>query len=94
MEKRTHNFLKGLGILFAVAAGIGTAVLGYVDRTDWIQVAFYSVAVVAIILWGWHFFLVRWSYRSLVKEDGSQPLRLLKPQVKEAFFGTSLQRTG
>ena len=51
MEKRTHNFLKGLGILFAVAAGIGTAVLGYVDRTDWIQVAFYSVAVVAIIRW-------------------------------------------
>ena len=50
MEKRTHNFLKGLGILFAVAAGIGTAVLGYVDRTDWIQVAFYSVAVVAIVL--------------------------------------------
>ena len=67
MEKRTHNFLKGLGILFAVAAGIGTAVLGYVDRTDWIQVAFYSVAVVAIILWGWHFFLVRWSYRSILK---------------------------
>ena len=64
MEKRTHNFLKGLGILFAVAAGIGTAVLGYVDRTDWIQVAFYSVAVVAIVLWGWHFFLVRWSYQS------------------------------
>ena len=64
MEKRTHNFLKGLGIFFAVAAGIGTAVLGYVDRTDWIQVAFYSVAVVAIVLWGWHFFLVRWSYQS------------------------------
>ena len=64
MEKRTHNFLKGLGILFADAAGIGTAVLGYVDRTDWIQVAFYSVAVVAIVLWGWHFFLVRWSYQS------------------------------
>ena len=64
MEKRTHNFLKGLGIFFAVAAGIGTAVLGYVDRTDWIQVAFYSVAVVAIVLWGWHFLLVRWSYQS------------------------------
>jgi len=94
MEKRTHNFLKGLGILFAVAAGIGTAVLGYVDRTDWIQVAFYSVAVVAIILWGWHFFLVRWSYRSLVKEDGSQPPETAEISVKEAFFGTLLQRTG
>ena len=85
MEKRTHNFLKGLGILFAVAAGIGTAVLGYVDRTDWIQVAFYSVAVVAIVLWGWHFFL----------SDGLINLKLailkkpkmMKAQVKEAFFG-------
>ena len=71
MEKRTHNFLKGLGIFFAVAAGIGTAVLGYVDRTDWIQVAFYSVAVVAIVLWGWHFFLVRWSYQSKSGETNS-----------------------
>ena len=71
MEKRTHNFLKGLGIFFAVAAGIGTAVLGYVDRTDWIQVAFYSVAVVAIVLWGWHFFLVRWSYQSKSGETKS-----------------------
>ena len=40
MEKRTHNFLKGLGILFAVDAGICTAVLGYVDRTDWIPVSY------------------------------------------------------
>ena len=71
MEKRTHNFLKGLGIFFAVAAGIGTAVLGYVDRTDWIQVAFYSVAVIAIVLWGWHFFLVRWSYQSKSGETKS-----------------------
>ena len=86
MEKRTHNFLKGLGILFAVAAGIGTAVLGYVDRTDWIQVAFYSVAVVAIILWGWHFFLVRWSYRSLVKDDGSQPLETTETTSKRGLF--------
>ena len=90
MEKRTHNFLKGLGILFAVAAGIGTAVLGYVDRTDWIQVAFYSVAVVAIILWGWHFFLVRWSYRSLVKEDGSQPPETTETTSKRSLFWYSL----
>ena len=86
MEKRTNNFLKGLGILFAVAAGIGTAVLGYVDRTDWIQVAFYSVAVVAIILWGLHFFLVRLSYRSLVKEDGSKPPETTETTSKRSLF--------
>ena len=70
MEKRTFNFSKGLGIFVAVAAGIGTAVLGYVDRTDWIQVAFYSLAVTALVLWGWHHFSVKWSYSLFAKEKG------------------------
>ena len=70
MEKRFFNFSKGLGIFFALAAGIGTAVLGYVDRTDWIQVVFYSVAVVALVLWGWHHFSIKWSYGlSSTKKD-------------------------
>jgi len=69
MEKRTFNFSKGLGIFFAVAAGIGTAVLGYVDRTDWIQVAFYSIAVTALVLWGWHHFSIKWSFKSDGEKD-------------------------
>ena len=69
MEKRTFNFSKGLGIFFAVAAGIGTAVLGYVDRTDWIQVAFYSIAVTSLVLWGWHHFSIKWSFTSNDEKD-------------------------
>ena len=68
MEKRTFNFSKGLGIFVAVAAGIGTAVLGYVDRTDWIQVAFYSLAVTALVLWGWHHFQLSGHIHSLQKK--------------------------
>jgi ribose transport system permease protein len=63
VQKSTFNFAKGLGIILAIAAGIGTAVLGWVDRTDWVQVAFYSVAVTGLVLWGWHFFIVKWSYK-------------------------------
>ena len=92
MEKRTHNFLKGLGIFFAVAAGIGTAVLGYVDRTDWIQVAFYSVAVVAIVLWGWHFFLVRWSYTSEEKDTNVSSIDETETINKRSLFWDLIAR--
>ena len=92
MEKRTHNFLKGLGIFFAVAAGIGTAVLGYVDRTDWIQVAFYSVAVVAIVLWGWHFFLVRWSYTSEEKDINVSSIDEIETINKRSLFWDLIAR--
>ena len=92
MEKRTHNFLKGLGIFFAVAAGIGTAVLGYVDRTDWIQVAFYSVAVVAIVLWGWHFLLVRWSYTSEEKDTNVSSIDETEKINKRSLFWDLIAR--
>ena len=92
MEKRTHNYVKGLGIFFAVAAGIGTAVLGYVDRTDWIQVAFYSVAVVAIVLWGWHFFLVRWSYTSEEKDTNVSSIDETETINKRSLFWDLIAR--
>ena len=87
MEKRFFNFSKGLGIFFALAAGIGTAVLGYVDRTDWIQVVFYSVAVVALVLWGWHHFSIKWSYGlSSTKKDLEKSNDGLEEQKRSLFF--------
>ena len=87
MEKRIFNFSKGLGIIFAVAAGIGTAVLGYVDRTDWIQVAFYSVAVTALVLWGWHHFSIKWSYKLSEKKIAQSKVMKRKSLLKEVYFG-------
>lgn len=87
MEKRFFNFSKGLGIFFALAAGIGTAVLGYVDRTDWIQVVFYSVAVVALVFWGWHHFSIKWSYGlSSTKKDLEKSNDGLEEQKRSLFF--------
>jgi ribose transport system permease protein len=88
MEKRTFNFSKGLGIFVAVAAGIGTAILGYVDRTDWIQVAFYSIAVTALVLWGWHHFSIKWSYSLFSKEKGIEdaPIEITDENKKRSLF--------
>ena len=88
MEKRIFNFSKGLGIFVAVAAGIGTAILGYIDRTDWIQVAFYSIAVTALVLWGWHHFSVKWSYSLFSKEKGIEdtPIEITDENKKRSLF--------
>ena len=92
MEKRIFNFSKGLGIFFAVAAGIGTAVLGYVDRTDWIQVAFYSVAVTALVLWGWHHFSIKWSYKLSEKKDIPEQTDATEETAKRSLFWELISR--
>jgi hypothetical protein len=87
MEKRIFNFSKGLGIFFAVAAGIGTAVLGYVDRTDWIQVAFYSVAVTALVYGVGIISPLSGPISYLKKKISQSKLMQLKNLLKEVYFG-------
>ena len=87
MEKRTFNFSKGLGIFFALTAGIGAAILGYIDRTDWIQVVFYSFAVTALVLWGWHHFSINWSYGlSFKKTNKEEPSTEIEEDKRSLFF--------
>ena len=60
MRRSSFLFFKGLGLLFAILCGIGTAVLGWFDGADWMNIAAYSIAVTGLILWGWYHFSVRW----------------------------------
>ena len=60
MKRSAFLFFKGLGLLFAVLCGIGTAVLGWFDGADWMNIVAYSIAVTGLILWGWYHFSVRW----------------------------------
>ena len=93
MEKRTFNFSKGLGIFFALAAGIGAAILGYVDRTDWIQIVFYSFAVTALVLWGWHHFSINWSYglsfKKIDKEESTTEIEENKRSLFSEIISTN-----
>ena len=52
MKRSAFLFFKGLGLLFAILVGIGTAVLGWFDAADWINIVFYSMATSALVLWG------------------------------------------
>ena len=38
MKRSAFLFFKGLGLLFAVLCGIGTAVLGWFDGADWMNI--------------------------------------------------------
>ena len=60
MRRSAFLFFKGLGLLFAILCGIGTAVLGWYDNADWMNIVTYSIAVTGLILWGWYHFSVRW----------------------------------
>ena len=60
MRRSAFLFFKGLGLLFAILCGIGTAVLGWFDGADWMNIVAYSIAVTGLILWGWYHFSVRW----------------------------------
>ena len=60
MRRSAFLFFKGLGLLFAILCGIGTAVLGWYDGADWMNIVTFSIAVTGLILWGWYHFSVRW----------------------------------
>ena len=60
MKRSAFLFFKGLGLLFAILCGIGTAVLGWYDGADWMNIVTFSIAVTGLILWGWYHFSVRW----------------------------------
>ena len=67
MKRSAFLFFKGLGLLFAILCGIGTAVLGWYDGADWMNIVAYSIAVTGLILWGWYHFSVRWIDSDLKK---------------------------
>ena len=72
MRKSTFLFFKGLGLLFAVLCGIGTAVLGWYDGADWMNIVTFSIAVTGLILWGWYHFSIRWIDSDLKQNIFSQ----------------------
>ena len=47
MRRSSFLFFKGLGLIFAILCGIGTAVLGWFDGADWMNIVTYSIAAVS-----------------------------------------------
>lgn len=63
-SRAVYSFYKWLGfIIAAIVAGV-SAILGGVEDVPMQHIVFYTVAIFALILWGWHHCSVRWIYRS------------------------------
>ena len=84
MRRSAFLFFKGLGLLFAILCGIGTAVLGWYDAADWMNIVAFSIAVTGLILWGWHHFSIRWIHSDLKENILSQFPK--KEQVEEKIY--------
>ena len=90
MKRSAFLFFKGLGLLFAVLCGIGTAVLGWFDGADWMNIVAYSIAVTGLILWGWYHFSVRWINEELKQniftKFPKEEKEILDEEPEENFF--------
>ena len=102
MKRSAFLFFKGLGLFFAILVGIGTAVLGWFDAADWINIVFYSIATTALVLWGWYHFSIRWIHSDLKQNIFSQVSNKEKVEIDEAteesdersFFYENIKITG
>ena len=83
MSRSAFLFFKTLGLLFAILIGIVTAVLGWYDAADWINIVFYSTATAALILWGWHHFSIRWIHNDLKQDIFSHVSKKEKIETEE-----------
>ena len=94
MRRSAFLFFKGLGLLFAILCGIGTAVLGWYDGADWMNIVTFSLAVTGLILWGWYHFSVRWIdsdlkqniFTKLTKEENVEGKEISDEEYEENFF--------
>ena len=94
MRRSAFLFFKGLGLLFAILCGIGTAVLGWYDNADWMNIVTYSIAVTGLILWGWYHFSVRWIDGDLKKNIFTkfpQEEKVQDSDNEENFFFKNIQ---
>ena len=94
MKRSAFLFFKGLGLIFAILCDIGTAVLGWYDGADWMNIVTFSIAVTGLILWGWYHFSVRWINSDLKqnilsqfpKKEQVEEKDLSKEEHEENFF--------
>jgi len=64
MHRSAFLFLKWLGFFIAaVVAGV-SAILGSLDGVPTQHVMLYTIAIFAVLLWGWHHVTVRWTWRA------------------------------
>ena len=70
MHRAAFILLKWLGFLLAVIVATVSAVMGSIEDIPTQHVMLYSIAIFAVILWGWHHITVRWTWQPAFNTKG------------------------
>lgn len=62
MKRSAFSFFKVFGLFVASGAAVIGAIMGYYEGISGHLILFYSLATFALVLWAWHFLLVKWTY--------------------------------
>jgi len=73
MHRSAFILLKWLGFLLAAVVAAISAIMGSLEDVPTQHVMLYSIAIFAVILWGWHHLTVRWTW---------QPTPVINTEVK------------
>ena len=104
MHRSAFLLLKWLGFFLAATVAAISAVMGALEDMPTQDVMLYTIAIFAVILWGWHHLTVRWTWQpasytasensSLANEfpsETAQPIEVDNQQEGSSYFGSLIK---
>ena len=104
MHRSAFLLLKWLGFFLAATVAAISAVMGALEDMPTQDVMLYTIAIFAVILWGWHHLTVRWTWQpasytasensSLASEfpsETAQPIEVDNQQEGSSYFGSLIK---
>ena len=104
MHRSAFLLLKWLGFFLAATVAAISAIMGALEDMPTQDVMLYTIAIFAVILWGWHHLTVRWTWQpasytasensSLANEfpsETAQPIEVDNQQEGSSYFGSLIK---
>ena len=105
MHRSAFLLLKWLGFFLAAIVAAISAIMGALEDMPTQDVMLYSIAIFAVILWGWHHLTVRWTWQprsnnssevSLSANESlsetAQPIEVDNQQEGSSYFGSLIKQ--
>ena len=100
MHRSAFLLLKWLGFFLAATVAAVSAIMGALEDMPTQDVMLYSIAIFAVILWGWHHLTVRWTWQpasensslaNKIPSGTAQPIEVDNQQEGSSYFGSLIK---
>ena len=96
MKRSEFSFYKALGFILAILSAAISMIIGAYQDVNGQLIIFYGLAIFALVLWVWHFFSIKWTYRiherDQVKLDHPDDANNPPPSAEESNYFWHLVR--